>query len=136
MLDGAERLGPPGDRSWAELSNPVVPVIAVSPQPWDCDRAHLLTPMLIDAPVLEPHDREVVWQAVTGGPVPEGALMGMRLTPETLSRAARDAQLVESTSDVSMTAGLVRDAVRRVTGSAPASSFRRSPSSSSACPST
>ena len=70
MLDGAERLGPPGDRSWAELSNPVVPVIAVSPQPWDCDRAHLLTPMLIDAPVLEPHDREVLWQAVTGGRCP------------------------------------------------------------------
>jgi len=125
VLDGAERLGPPGDRSWAELSNPVVPVIAVSPQPWDSDWAHLLTPMLIDAPVLEPHDREVLWQAVTGGPVPEGALMGLRLTPETLSRAARDARLVESTSDVAMTAGLVRDAVRRVTGSAPDSSASR-----------
>ena len=32
VLDGAERLGPPGHRSRAELANPVVPVIAVSPQ--------------------------------------------------------------------------------------------------------
>jgi len=125
VLDGAERLGPAGDRSWAELANPVVPVIAVSPQPWDSERAHLLTPMLIDAPVLEPRDREVLWQTVTGGAVPQGALTGLRLTTETLARAARDAQLVQSTSDVPMTAGLVRDAVRRVTGSAASSSASR-----------
>jgi len=125
VLDGAERLGPPGHRCWAELANPVVPVIAVSPRPWDSDGAHLLTPMLIDAPVLEPGDREVLWQAVTGVAVPEGALSGLRLTTETLARAARDAQLVESTMGVPLTASLVRDAVRRVTGSASPSTGSR-----------
>jgi len=119
VLDGAERLGSPGDRSWAELVNPVVPVIAVSPRPWDSDWAHLLTPMQVAAPTLEPRDRELLWQAVTGAPVPDGALTGLRLTAEALTGAARDARLMEATSEVPVTAGLVRDAVRRVTGSAP-----------------
>ncbi len=118
VLDGADRLGAPGDRSWAELLDPVVPVIAVSPRQWDGEWAHLLSPMLIDAPALDPMDREVLWQAVTGTAVPNGALTGLKLTPETLTSAARDAELVGATSDVPVTAGLVREAVRRVTGSA------------------
>jgi SpoVK/Ycf46/Vps4 family AAA+-type ATPase len=77
-----------------------------------------LSPLLVDAPQLDAHHRDLLWQALTGEPVPAGALTGLRLSPDTLAQTARYAQLVASAADRELTAELIRDCVRRITGSA------------------
>jgi predicted nucleic acid-binding protein len=100
------------------LSNPVIPVVAASRLVWDGGWAPLLSPLLVDAPQLDAQHRDLMWQAMTGESVPDGALTGLRLSPDTLAQTARYAQLLASASGTPMTAELIRDCVRRVTGSA------------------
>ena len=125
LLDGAERLAENGGgRALAMLANPVVPVIAAARRAWDREWAPQLNPLLIDAPMLDGQHRDLLWLATTGEPVPDGALTGLRLSPETLTQTARYAQLVASASRSAMTTDLVRECLRRVTGSADPSAGR------------
>jgi predicted nucleic acid-binding protein len=118
LLDGAQRLTA-GDNAAvvAVLAGPVVPVIAVATEVWDRNWSPTLSPLLIEAPRLGPEDRERLWEAVTGEPIPAGALTGLRLSPEMLTQTARYAQLVATTSDQPVTAESVRAAARRIGGS-------------------
>jgi len=124
LLDGAERLADAGSvpsvggGALAILSNPVIPVIAVSRLAWDGGLAPQLSPLLIDAPQLDGHHRDLLWQVMTGESVPDGALTGLRLSSDTLAQTARYALMVASSSRREMSAELIRDCVRRVTGSA------------------
>jgi predicted nucleic acid-binding protein len=118
LLDGAERLAESGGGALSMLSNPVIPVVAASRLVWDGGWAPLLSPLLIDAPQLDAQHRDLMWRAMTGDSVPDGALIGLRLSPDTLAQTARYAQLLASASATPMTAELIRDCVRRVTGSA------------------
>lgn len=122
LLDGAQRLFA-GDGSAVArvLAGPVVPVIAVGQTPWDQTWAPSLSPLQVDAPRLTPDDAERLWVAVTGATLPPGALDGLRLSPEVLTNTARYAQLIASSTDVPLSAALVRQAARSVSGaSAPA----------------
>ena len=119
LLDGAQRLFR-GDSNAvaAVLARPVVPVIAVAEVPWDPAWAPSLSPLQFDAPRLTPDDSERLWAAVVGAPIPLGALDGLRLSPDVLTRAARYAQLIASSTDVPLSAELVRQAARSVSGAA------------------
>jgi predicted nucleic acid-binding protein len=117
LLDGAQRLFT-GDGSAvaAVLAGPVVPLIAVAEVPWDPGWAPSLGPLQLDAPRLTPDDSERLWAAAAGAPMPPGALDGLRLSPQALTRAARYAQLIAGSTDVPLTAALVRQAARSVSG--------------------
>ena len=119
LLDGAQRLFR-GDNTAvaAVLAGSVVPVIAVAEVTWDPGWAPSLSPLQLDAPRLSPDDSERLWAAVVGAPIPLGALDGLRLSPEILTRTARYAQLVAASTQVPLSAELVRQAARSVSGAA------------------
>jgi len=119
LLDGAERVTNGSDPAVAAvLETPVVPVVAVGAVPWDRTWSPSLAPLLMDAPRLAPADRELLWKTITGQPVPDGALTGLRLSPESLTQTAQYAMVMATTTDAPVTADLVRQAARRVGGSA------------------
>ena len=119
LLDGAQRLFT-GDTFAvaAVLTGPVVPVIAVGTGPWEPGWAPSVSPLQLDAPRLTPDDSERLWAAVAGVPIPAGALDGLRLSPEALAQAARSAKLIATSTDGPLTAELVRQAARSVSGAA------------------
>ncbi|WP_139978151.1 ATP-binding protein [Nocardioides litoris] len=104
----------------------VVPVIGVSSRAWD--PAWLpLVPVTVDAPPLGPRERVTVWgSAVEGSGLvvePEAPawqdLLGMRLAPEQIERAATEAELTGVLEDRPVVVDDLRDAVRRSHGAAP-----------------
>jgi predicted nucleic acid-binding protein len=100
------------------LAGPVVPVSAVGTSLWDQDWAPSSGPLQLEAPRLTPDESEQLWATVTGTPIPPGALDGLRLTPEALTQAARYTQLIATSTAAPVTAELVRQAARSVSGAA------------------
>jgi hypothetical protein len=126
IVSGAEALadGTDGGR-FAVLSDARVPVIAVSPTAW---RHHWTAgssgaPLTIDAPVLTPRDRELLWRwalpelFAAGGeldsdPDAREALATLRLAPEEVAETARQAMRLGASRGEKMSVALVRDAAR------------------------
>jgi len=122
ILANADALAERGDSSAFEvLARAAVPVIAVSSRPWNPSwLPHL--PLLVDAERLDVEQRAALWQVNLGDIATEDAdlsetLLGLRMNPESMAAATRYAKLVAAARKEPLSAAIVRDAARRVSGS-------------------
>jgi hypothetical protein len=122
ILANADDLAERGDSSAFEvLARAAVPVIAVSSRPWNPSwLPHL--PLLVDAERLDVAQRAALWQVNLGDIAAEDAdlsetLLGLRMNPEAMAAATRYAKLVAAARKEPLSAAIVRDAARRVSGS-------------------
>ena len=126
VLDGAERLLPGPEPSPAQdptallavLAHPPVPVVAVGSTPWDRRWSATVNPYLLHAPRLGPDECERLWAAIVGAPPPEGALAGLRLSPDLLDQLARHSARLAEAAGSPVTSDLVRRVARQLAGSA------------------
>ena len=125
LLNGAERLvsqpdgQPAPDRAGllAVLARPPVPVIAVATTAWDRHLSTTTHPYLLLAPRLGPDECHRMWAVIAGEPPPEGALAGLRLSPDLLEQLARSSSRLAATAGSPVTADLVRRVARQLAGS-------------------
>ena len=123
LVAGADVIAEAGDRGALEaLEHAAVPVIAVSTRAWNPSWLRRL-PLLVDAETLAVPDRAAVWQASLGEFSAQDielrqTLLGLRLTPEAVTEAARYARVVANARDEPVSSAIVREAARRVGGSA------------------
>jgi predicted nucleic acid-binding protein len=121
LVIGAEVLAEPLDCAAFEvLEQAAVPVVAVGARPWN--PAWLTRfPLIVDAEPLSVDDRAAIWRDTLGALAEDGALreslLGLRLTPDDVSEAARYARVLAAAQDIPVSPTLVREAVRRVGGS-------------------
>ncbi|MEO9110939.1 MAG: ATP-binding protein, partial [Jatrophihabitantaceae bacterium] len=121
LVVGAEVLAEPVDcAAFEALEQAVIPVVAVGARPWN--PAWLTRfPYIVDAEPLSVDDRATVWRDSLGELADDDelreSLLGLRLTPEDVSEAARYARLLAGANGVAISAATVREAARRVGGS-------------------
>ncbi|MCW2597979.1 MAG: ATP-binding protein [Jatrophihabitans sp.] len=121
LVIGAEVLAEPVDCAAFEiLEQAAVPVVAVGARPWN--PAWLTRfPFIVDAEPLSVTERAAIWRDSLGELADDDelreSLLGLRLTPEDVTEAARYARVLAATGDAPLSAGVVREAVRRIGGS-------------------
>ncbi len=118
ILCGAERLGVEGAPVQAVLTRSVVPIVAVGTTAWDSRWAEVY-PWSIDAPTLDPSSRNQAWQNLGAAEATSG-LTGLRLSPEAIGQTAAYAHWLAVAQDRPISDELVRQAARRIGGSASA----------------
>lgn len=121
LVIGAEALAEPVDcAAFEALERASVPVVAVGARPWN--PAWLTRfPFIVDAEPLSASDRATVWRDSLGELAEDDelreSLLGLRLTPEDVSEAARYARVLAATTNEAVSVTTVREAARRVGGS-------------------
>ncbi|MCU1657745.1 MAG: ATP-binding protein [Pseudonocardiales bacterium] len=122
LVAGAEVITEANDRGALEvLERAAVPVVAVANRAWNPSWLRRL-PLLIDAETLPVTARAAVWQSNLGEFADQDVelqqtLLGLRLTPEAVTEAARYARVLASAKDEPVSSAIVREAARRVGGS-------------------
>jgi predicted nucleic acid-binding protein len=117
IVASAERLCEPDqEHCLGVLAATPVPVVLVGTRAWDPGWLPRY-PLVVDAPVLGPVDRDTAWKAVTGSADGADALSGLRLTPERIVQTAGYAETLSAARELPVSADLVQQAARVVGGS-------------------
>jgi predicted nucleic acid-binding protein len=121
LVIGAEALAEPLDCAAFEvLEQAAVPVVAVGSRPWNpAWLTHF--PLIVEAEPLSVADRAAVWRDSLGDLTEDEelreSLLGLRLTPEDVSEAARYARVLAAANGEDVSPSIVREAARRIGGS-------------------
>jgi hypothetical protein len=122
IVAGADVLAERHDATAFEaLQNAAVPVVAVGAKSWNPSWLRRL-PLMMEAQRLSVPDRATVWQANLGEFADQDSelrqtLLGLRMTPESVTEAARYARVLASVRNVGVSSAIVRESARRVSGS-------------------
>ena len=122
IVAGADVMAERNDVAALEaLESAAVPVVAVSAKSWNPTWLRRM-PLLIEAQRLSVADRAATWQANLGEFADSDAelrqtLLGLRMTPESVTEAARYARALAAARDVPVSSAIVRESARRVSGS-------------------
>jgi AAA+ superfamily predicted ATPase len=112
VITGAERAA----ASIRVLLDAPVPVIAVSPMPWDPAWAHEL-PLAVTAPRLTIADRERLWAPLLAPAAVPREVTALRMTPEDIARVGRHAVRQAAIGDEPVSVAQVRRSTRRLSQS-------------------
>ncbi|MEP7763350.1 ATP-binding protein [Sanguibacter sp. 25GB23B1] len=123
----------------ADLAAPAVDVLRTSPAPvlavgtsgWNPAWAAEL-PVSVAAPRLSTEQRSELWWLALGGQLPDGAITGLRLTPEQITVVGRHARRTADRAGTPLTAATVKDSARRLGRGSGHSAASRRPGSSAA----
>jgi hypothetical protein len=129
LVTGGDALAAAGDLAvFRRLAESPVPVVVAAHKPWSPQWLPRL-PLLVDAEPLSPADRTRIWEhelgdVVDADPELREILVGLRLSPEQAAETARYAHVLSAAQDRPVDSPMVREAARRVGGSAGANEVR------------
>jgi hypothetical protein len=103
------------------LESAAVPVVLVGSKTWNPNWLRRL-PLLVEAQRLSVAERATVWQANLGEFADQDSalrqtLLGLRMTPESVTEAARYARVLSAARGVPVSSAIVQESARRVSGS-------------------